>query len=355
MLITIGILARNEETRIAKTLSSLFEQTALRCGAERFDNVTWEIIVVANGCSDDTAKCASEALEVLRSTSGLSAVDWQVHQLIEGGKSNAWNHLIHDLMSKSTQLVVMLDADIEFGEKETIENCVSALLRNPSAVVAVDQPLKDAVREQNLSLVERASLAISRQSSTGATPIAGSFYCARAQNLREIWMPKGLSGEDGFLRSMIITDCFRKPPDPEKIIRAPEASHYFETLTSPAAIFRHELRLVIGTALNCYLTWDLLYLATDPKGPGAGVVIRNRLAENPRWYSNVVTNAIRNRGWWVLPRGMLFRRFKKTGSHESIAKNIQFFALSTAAFLFDLIVFTVANRKLKRGDSVGFW
>jgi len=180
------------------------------------------------------------------------------------------------------------------------------------------------------------------------------FYCGWAAPLRDIWMPAGLSVEDGFLYGMILTDCFRKPIDQRKVTLAPNASYYYRTLTSPRAIFRHELRLVIGTTTNCYLMWDLLLFATDPDGPGAGVMIRNLMANDPNWYPALVRNAIRNHGWWVLPRGMLFRRFSKLRPHFSWI-SVRRLAIAVIGFLFDLPVFLVANSKLKRTDVIGYW
>lgn len=354
MLISIGILAWNEADVIEATLASLFEQTALQASAGNVIAAAWEVVVVPNGCSDDTAGCANRALERLVAGTGRNDIAWAVHELSEAGKSNAWNCFVHDLSSPQAELIIMLDADIAFGEAETIANSVAALLADPHAVVAVDQPLKDAVRKPRKTLLERISIATSQASSGGPPAIAGSFYCARASALRQIWMPKGLPGEDGFLRAMIATDCFRKPADDRRIIRAPQASHYFETLTSPRAMFRHEVRLIIGTVLNCYLTWDMLHFATDPEGPGAGVLIRNRMARDPNWYPTLIDNAIRNHGWWVLPRGMLFRRFSGARRNHGM-RQIKWLVIAAAGFLFDLPVFLAANRKLKRGNVVGYW
>lgn len=354
MLISIGILAWNEADVIEATLTSLFAQTALHGPVGDVSGATWEIIVVPNGCSDDTADRASRVLERLVTDTGRADIAWAVRELSEAGKSNAWNRYVHDFSSPAAEMIVMIDADIEFGEAETISNSVAALLADSHAVVAVDQPLKDAVRKPRMSLLERLSVAASRATTGGAPAISGQFYCAYASALRQIWMPRGMPVEDGFLRAMIVTDCFRMPADDRRIIRAANASHYFETLMLPRAIFRHEVRLVIGNALNCYLTWDMLHFATDPEGPGAGVLIRNRMARDPRWYAVLIDNAIRNHGWWVLPRGMLFRRFSGARRNHGVGR-LKWLVIAVAGFLFDLPVFLAANRKLKRGNGIGYW
>jgi glycosyltransferase involved in cell wall biosynthesis len=350
MLISIGILAWNEAAVIETTLTSLFAQTALSATTD-LPGTAWEIVVVPNGCSDDTAARARDALNRLISASGRNDIAGKVEELVEAGKSNAWNRYVHEISSADAELIVLLDADIEFGEAETISRCVTALLADPHATVSVDLPLKDALRKPRMNWMERLSVATSSVGANGPPGICGQFYCARANVLREIWMPKGLSVEDGFLRAMIVTDCFRAPIDERQIVRAAGASHYFETLTSVRAIFRHEVRLVIGSALNCYLTWDMLHFATDPRGHGAGALIRNRMASDPHWYSTLIDNAIRNHGWWVLPRGMLFRRFSGVNNKRSLKR----WVVALVGFMLDLPVFLLANHRLKQKSVVGYW
>lgn len=355
MLISIGILAYNEENVIERTLSSLFAQTVFLNPLNDDDDVSWEVIVVPNGCSDDTSNKASQALEHLTASKALGNVTWSVREIAEAGKSNAWNRFVHDFSSPKAELIVMIDADIEFGDPGTISNCISTLLADTHAVVAVDLPLKDVVKKTRKTLIEKFSLLVSRMKLSGPVPIAGSFYCAYASSMREVYMPPGLLGEDGFLRAMLVTNCFRESVDDKKVIRAKNASHYYETLTTLKGIFQHELRLKIGTAQNCYLCWDLLHLATDPNGTGAGVTIRNRIAHDPNWYHRVIDNAIRNHGWWVLPRGMLLGRFSNMKFKSDIKEKLKTLLVSLAAFPFDLVVLLTANRKLKQSTMIGYW
>ena len=356
MLISIGILAWNEEDVIQQTLESLFEQSVFKKKIiNDLPQFEWEIIVVPNGCSDATAKISESSLSgLIKDTEGLK-IDYSVHEIKEPGKSNAWNRYIHEFLNKKSDLILMIDADIEFNESDTISNTIKALENNPKAVAAVDLPLKDAVKKSKKSFIEWISTTSSSvSSSNGPVAIAGSYYCARYATLKDIWLPNGLPVEDGFLRAMIITNCFRSKIDESKIIRVPNASHYFSTLTSITEIFKHEVRLVVGTAMNCYLTWDLLFFSTDPAGPGAGVVIKNKIEKDPMWYASVINNAVRNRGFWVLPKGMLFRRFSKVKGNHGL-KLIKKSFVSIIGFILDLPVFIAANRRLKKGRGVGFW
>jgi glycosyltransferase involved in cell wall biosynthesis len=354
MLISVGILAWNEEEVLEATLVSLFQQSVFQDTAGDFSNVEWEIIVVPNGCNDGTATVAHRILADMTDQSGKKNITFAVHELKEPGKSNAWNHYIHEFSDQHADLILMIDADIEFGEAETISNTVKALWQNPHAMVAVDLPLKDVIKKPKKTLVEWISATASSSLTATFPSIAGSFFCARGNVLRQIWMPKGLAVEDGFLSAMIVTDCFRSPYDEGRIIRAENATHFYETLTSLRTIFRHELRLVIGTTLNCYFIWDFLMYATDPTGSGAGVLIRNWTEKDPSWYPRFINNSIKNHGFWVLPRGMLFRRFSGYKNKRGLDL-VKWTPIAIVGFLLDLPIFFAANRRIKNGNVVGFW
>jgi glycosyltransferase involved in cell wall biosynthesis len=354
MIVSIGMLAYNEADVIATTIRSLLAQSAFHDKASSTGVDEWEIVVVPNGCSDDTAGVADRALrDALAQLSGVT-VRHAVRVLTKPGKSNAWNHYVHELSRADADVIVMVDTDIEFGHADTLVNCLTELRTNPLARAVVDAPLKGLHKKANLTLIEQLSLRASDPSLEKTVGLSGQFYCARAETLRQVWMPVGLSGEDGFLKGMLVTDFFRDEPDPRRIVRASAASHYYEGLTDLKSIFRHELRMVIGTCLNCYFMWDFLKFATDPTGPGAGHLIRAQLSHDPAWYRRTIENQVRNRGWWVLPRDMAFRRFSRlrgAGWRKAVARLPD----ALVGTLDDIPVFLVANHKLKQGSALGFW
>lgn len=355
MIVSIGMLAYNEADVISLTIDSLLAQSAFRPEASAALGVThWEMVVVPNGCRDDTGAVADAAFRRALAALPNRNISHRVVELKEPGKSNAWNEFIHRIARADTDVFVMIDTDIEFGHVDTILNCLRELNTNPRAKVVVDTPLKDFLKKDKLSLIERISARGSDMRFEGQIGIAGSFYCARAETLRQVWMPRGLSGEDGFLKGMIVTDCFRIDPDPSRLARAADATHYYEGLTGLKQIFHHELRMVIGTCLNCYFMWDFLKFATDPSGPGAGELIRNRVAHDPEWYRKTIMNQVRNRGFWVMPHGLTLRRFSALKG-LGFGRLLRRLPMALAGFLLDIPVFIVANRRLKSGRAIGFW
>ena len=358
LLVTIGILAHNEERLLATTLASLFAQSLfaepLLSGEATIPRLTVEVVVVPNGCTDATAAIAERTL----AAAARCGIGYRVVSLARAGKSAAWNDLIHQIANPATDIFVMMDADIEFATPRTIENSIAHLLASRQAGVVVDQPVNDLVRKPRLNALERVLVRLSSQKAGNQPGVAGSFYCARGATLRAIWMPHGLPVEDGFLAAAIMTRGYREPPDPSRIERASDAAHYYEGLSRVRAILRHEVRLVIGSALNSYLCWDALYFLTDPQGPGAGELIGRLNATTPDWYERMMANAIANRGPWALPRGMVYRAVKSRFhvlSRLSRSQGLAFFPILLGAFAVDFIVLFTANRQLRRGMGVNHW
>ena len=354
MIVSLGMLAHNEAHGIGRTLASLFAQSVFHAEAARSGVTEWEIVVVPNGCTDATGEVAQRVLAETVSNLRGTAVRHSVRELVQSGKSNAWNHYIHEMSRQDADVIVMVDSDIEFGHVDTILNCLIELRSNTRAKVVVDLPLKDFLKKKRLSLIESISARSSAIQLSEDIGLSGQFYCAHARTLRQVWMPIGLSGEDGYLKGMIVTDLFRAPFDPARIARAENASHYYEGLSDLRSIFRHELRMVIGTSLNGYFLWDFLIFATDPTGPGASTLVRNWLAADPTWYRRTLENHIRNRGWFVVPKSMIFRRFEALrGQSWSIA--LRRIPIALIGFALDIPVFWLANKKLRSGKAFGFW
>ena len=106
MIVSIGILAWNEEKTIIRTLTSLFHQSIFSSDPNELAVSKWEIIVVPNGCTDNTAETAINSLnQFCKKLYRQDKVQWKVIEIEQAGKSNAWNHYVHDYSDKDAEVL----------------------------------------------------------------------------------------------------------------------------------------------------------------------------------------------------------------------------------------------------------
>src|SRR5690348_11417360 len=96
--LSLGVLACNEKDSIRRTLESLFRQNIFEKLWHRHEQC--EVVVVANGCSDQTAAIAQDALDhLVRTHEWAEAISVRVVEIPEPGKCNAWNRFVHEFSS----------------------------------------------------------------------------------------------------------------------------------------------------------------------------------------------------------------------------------------------------------------
>jgi glycosyltransferase involved in cell wall biosynthesis len=351
MKLSIGILAHNEADYIAKLLNSL-EQQSLFTNANQSQTI--EVIIVPNGCTDNTVKIAQDTLKELELKINNISWKWKICEVSEAGKSNAWNLFVHQFSATDTDFFYLMDADIQLHHEDTLANMLNELVHNSEYWISLDQPIKNVELKQNKTWIEKLSVAVSKSSNQGQLYICGQLYCGRAEPLRNIWMPAGLPVEDGFLTDMIISENFtlKNPTFTKRIVRVPNASHIFEAYTNPLELINHEVRVVIGMVINSYLT-DYLRQRCHKKLT-AGTIIGQMNQERHFWLNDFVRNDLAKKNWWIIPISIVFRRYSSLKSH-SLFKALLRIPLAILAFIVDLSVFIRANNKLHRHTITNYW
>lgn len=346
-VLTIGLLAYNEAGVIGRTIASLSRQSIFdpACRAALgLDAV--EVMVVPNGCSDDTAAVARDALAALPRDVAVS-----VHALDEAGKANAWNRFVHDLSSPDVTLLALMDADIDFGTDDVLEQLVRRLSEDPPCDVATDRAVKD-YRGRRLGPFDRISRRVSAQSSGGGGgSLCGQLYCGRADVLRRIWLPIGLPVEDGFVAAMLGSDGFTLPQGRDAIAFVPDAWHYYEPETDPAAFIRHEARIIVGSVINARL-FALMWEAG--KSDHAGEYVRRRNAEDPRWVEVECEKIRRERGRWLVPQAFVWWRLAPL-RHQPLRRLLTRAPVAVAATLAAFPAVLRANAILRRAAASRHW
>ncbi len=337
MKISVGIFAYNEERNISATLKSLSEQTVFGDPKHALT-----IHVLPNGCRDRTAEVAGEALSVFKSLPVPPAAC--VNEIATPGKANAWNVFVHELSEPDADALLFLDADIAFGQPECLARVVAALENSPAALAAVDLPLKDIAAKKSPGVIEKLSLAASKIQTSGAPKIAGSLYLARAGAVRKAMLPTGIIVEDGFVKAMLLTEGFTRDEITNGIVRAADATHYFEALTGLSSWFKHERRLLLGTAVNILLFGHLRDAVA--RGESAAELVRANNAANPKWAAEL---AAAYRG--PLPGAVEFMSapFRQIRSMP-LLKRLVLLPVAALRAILNTAVATSAQRMIRAGE-----
>ena len=306
---TLGIVifAHNEERKLRDTLDSLSRQDLLLDAARH--GVTVEINVVANGCTDRTGAIAEEAC--VQIFAEYPQVRARVTQLKEPGKSNAWNEYVHSIAPQEADYLCFMDADIAFVGESSLRLMLETLQRAKAAHACVDTILKDLFFSKRKTALQSLSLAVSELSRAGAPKLAGSLYVLRAAVARRIWLPKGLLVEDGFLKALLTTERFTTVENSARIVRADGAAHTFEAERRLLQIFRHEKRLLTGTAQNILLFEFLRERIAREASEDACELIRWFNTNDPEWLGTLTLQGFKLQGWRMLPLDLLRLPFKQ--------------------------------------------
>ena len=352
MRISIGILAWNEATSIARTIETLLHQTLFSAANDCIESI--EVVCVPNGCTDATAAAAEEAFSRCSGHLDASRIFLRVRELCEGDKANAWNHYIHEFSDPEADYVFLMDADVRLRERDAVHRLLMTLHETPTATVAVPTLIKDIQLRTPSNPWHRLSLWAVDPSKYRAPSLSGALYCARGEALRRIWMPQGLLSEDGFLHGLIATDRLCRAPNPGRIIRAKGVSVVYELSTSVSQILHRDRRMAMGRIMNVLLFREL---AASCGKEGVGEVVRRRNEENHEWALSFVRKQARLRGIGI-GRAFLLGRIR--GRSSALRQGDLLHVLPRALvvggrIVLDLLIAWVAYGLLVRGRSRGAW
>jgi hypothetical protein len=277
------------------------------------------------------------------------AASARVVDVPQRGKANAWNLFVHELSSRSTQCLLVMDADIVFSTTATLWNMFQTLFQTPDAVVVVDQPQKDVSLRPRKSLMDYVSLATSSMTLSESAQLTGQLYGIRARQAHLIYLPRDVMVEDGFIKALVCTDGLMTAPNPRRIVRAPNAGHVFEAYRSPAAVIRNQKRQIIGqTMLHVLLDKEMKeVMARDHRG--VATLLKERDELDPVWLRRIVNTHVRKtRYFWQLFPGLLTFRWKRWAKLDP-ARRVRYLPAALAGFCVTLMSSWLAWRFLRRG------
>ena len=206
----LGVFAHNESTRIQRCLESIEAANpnrGLRC------------IVLANGCTDNTADLARNY---------ANGRKWiEVKEIAVGDKANAWNLFVHEIAAKESEIYIFMDGDctVQAGAFQALEQ---ALAHAPLANAATGIPRRTLT-----------SFGGFRRSLMKNPGVAGNLYALPLQfikriKLANVRLPVGLVGDDSLVGALACWDLdpSKKNWDFNRIVVVREAEFGYDSILS---------------------------------------------------------------------------------------------------------------------------
>lgn len=353
VLVSLGILAWNEERSIGPMLESLFRQTLFRTLARR--SVQCELICLANGCTDRTVQIVSDIFERMEAEHpDRAGFTLRVVDLPQPGRNPAWNRFVHEFSAPGAAYVGLMDADIIFHQPDCLELVVRALENDPHLGAASDCPRKDIALKDHPSLRERISLATSEL--TGSIPgrINGQLYIIRAPVARNLYLPRDLvANDDGFFKAAICSRFFTEPVAPSRVTSIGCASHLYEPYLSIRDILNNQKRQMIGQT-TVHVAVEYLRSLPIEERRALADTLRRLEREDPDWLKRRVADHLRavRHFWRIFPDVMTFRWRRWRGLRG--ARRLTHFPATAIGFGVTTVAAWRAARFL-RGGVANFW
>jgi hypothetical protein len=337
----IGIFAHDEAASIGTLIGDLARQDLIRDPAADV-----RVLILANGCTDDTVARAGAALAALRDPAVRDRIT--VLDLPQPGKSRTVHRFIHDLSRAQADVLGFMDADVHLPQPDTLARMLAMLDDQPGLRVVTSRPVKDVVH------FDRPTGPVGRMIAVGGDgltdwrhSICGQLFMMRAAPARRIGLPAGLPVEDGFIRAMVLTDLLSGPQDLSRIDGDPAVFHVYESIRGIRPLIRHQTRIVVGSAVNAALFAHIRRHAPTEEQAHALLMAA---AADPAWLSGMLKAELPRAPHGYVPFDFLTKRLRRGGRPGLKGK-----AVLAAGFGLDLLVWLRASLRMAFRPSAGFW
>jgi hypothetical protein len=306
----------------------------------------------AAGIADMVARLLAQDLSGLDATADLArAAGAEVADLAEGGKSRTWNRFVHGLARAEAEVLIFVDADIEFTAPDCLKRLALGLVERPELWVLNSQPVKDIVaRPVGLSRMDKIIAAAGGGLDDWKTAICGQLYAMPAARARSLHLPIGLPVEDGFLRAMVLTDALTGPEEFSRIDGLDGLSHVYASERRIAALIRHQTRIVIGSAIN----FAALEALRGLPGPERRAEL-TRAAADEGWLVRAIRARLPSWPFGYVPLHFLTKRLLRLASDPRDLLRPKRVFVAVLGFGFDAIVYLLAQSRWARGPGAGHW
>jgi glycosyltransferase involved in cell wall biosynthesis len=351
--LSVGVAALNEDPGIVDALQSILRQTVFRDA--RSLGLEAELIVMASGYADHTVAVTESFFEEMRAEfPRISGVSLRLEELSEAGFASAVNLLTHTFSRPDADFIFFVDAGIVIEQPEAFERMLDELQKNEAMQLISPVGRRQIEASKCRSLCDRLSLAAPRKTRT--VRMFGHCFCARADALRSVWIPKRLPcAAESVFKRMIVSDMASGTDHPERIGLADNAGCTFESYCTFAGICRRHVRLFTGQAFLKTLTGHLQTMKAEQREVDLAAYLRARDATDPSWLHRLVQLNIRDKGLFAtLPSPWLRFGFWKNPDIGTV-KKLGMLPGAAAALFLDIPAFLFAAWCLKTGKISTGW
>lgn len=338
-----AVFAHDEAAGIARMIADLARQDIFAR-----ENLTLRILILANGCTDDTV---AESRAAIADLAPEIAATFTVLDLPQGGKSRTGHRFIHEFSRPDADLLGFMDADIRLPRTDTLRRMVDVMEARTELKVFTSRPVKDLNHDRPpTSPVARLIASGGGGLTNWRTSICGQLFVLRADMARRIGLPIGLPVEDGFIRAMTLTDLLSAPQDLSRIDGDPDIFHIYESIQTLGELLNHQTRIVIGSAINAAIFQKI---RQDAPTEAAAHQLLMQAGTDAAWLPAVLRQQLPRRPHGYVPFAFLTKRFHVYRTREK--KGLKETAMMLAGLGMDAIVWVKASLKMRAGTGAGHW
>ena len=340
-IVDIGVFAHNEENNICRIIEELAKQNKI------FSNkYSVRIFILANGCTDNTVKNASELI-----SSDASYESFEIINIEQGGKSRTWNKFVHNISRHNATHLIFCDSDIWFTKANILLELCEKLSNDPKLSVVTSKPVKDLqLKSGKLSRLEKLILSSGGSLTNWKKSICGQLYVTRASIAKSMYLPIGLPVEDGFVRAMIATKRLTQIEDLSQFDGDDEYFHIYSSEKSITKLIEHQVRIVIGSSINASI-----YSYIRKQDPLERNLLIQKMAEDEGILKKILMDSFPNWKYGWVPWSFLFKRINYSLRNPNKLFSFRAIFVLFSGFCFDLIVYLIAQYRMAKGKGIGYW
>lgn len=351
IVLSIGILASNEEDAMRAALESLFRQSVFEKVIAHHQGC--EVVVVAHACTDHTVAVTRAIFDRMeREHAWAEGVAVRLVDIPEAGRANAWNRYVHEFSAVEARFLCVMDADVVFHHRDTVYHLMTALERRPGALASVGRACSELLFKERKTWRERLTLAASALEGSGPGRIGRQLYCLRANVARNIFLPRDLGGAaERFVQEMVCTEYLTRLPQAGRVVSVRDAVHISAAGRQPHdAIAAEKQQIVSATA--AHVLGEFLRTLAWKDRVNLADTLRRKETSDPDWLKRLIAAHLAKRWFfWRLCPGALRTSFAQLAWMPGLFRKATYLPVACASLARTLVACAQANRLLRRAAA----